>query len=551
MMVLIQHAFCLPGHAASLGLSFQGTTRSENGIVVAGAAGAAGPQHLVELLHGRYAVFDKSNGELITSRRMADFWADAGVTVEGFAFDPRIVYDAPSGRWFAAAVDNPSAANHFLLAVSNSQDPTDGWRAFRVQSDPDNHAQWADYTTLGVDGDGVYVAADMFDIGGTIRGSVTLLNVPKSDLVSASPSVARGQMFVNRGDVQYVLQPAVNLDGSGHPLPLFSIGSGGIQSDFTCSHITGPPASSQLTPIRYPRIDPLPRPTAADQPAVGGPAKADIYTSDTRFSSSIVLQDGAVWGVHGISVDGRAAVRWFEVSAANCSLRRSGVIADPELALYYPSIAVNEFGDVVIGMNGSSSTQPISSYAIAGKKSASGETNFGPLMLLKAGIDDYEGLDAYGRNRWADYSSTVVDPSVPYSFWTFQQVVIGDNDWATHITQILVDPRPGDINRDGVVDRSDVAAFALSFAGEALSGPSDLNSDGAVNLLDAALLQADLDSQSGATAVPEPANVIGAAGMALLFLMRGRPSRAARGGWLFGRACGWRPGRPRRFGGRR
>ena len=70
-----------------------------------------------------------------------------------------------------------------------------------------------------------------------------------------------------------------------------------------------------------------------------------------------------------------------------------------------------------------------------------------------AGADDYQRLDGSGRNRWGDYSATLVDPSDPTTFWTFQEWVIGDNRWAVQITslQITAVPEP--------------SAFALSALG--------------------------------------------------------------------------------------
>jgi hypothetical protein len=51
---------------------------------------------------------------------------------------------------------------------------------------------------------------------------------------------------------------------------------------------------------------------------------------------------------------------------------------------------------------------------------------------LKAGIDNYFG------GRWGDYSATVLDPTDPLSFWTFQEWALGEETWATQITQLRV-----------------------------------------------------------------------------------------------------------------
>ena len=106
---------------------------------------------------------------------------------------------------------------------------------------------------------------------------------------------------------------------------------------------------------------------------------------------------------------------------------------------FYGSIAVNEFGDVVIGFNGSGPSQFVSSYAVQGT-TVSGITTFGEPLLLQAGVANYAVLQIFdsGRNRWGDYSATVVDPTDPFTFWTFQEWVSANNTWATQITQLRV-----------------------------------------------------------------------------------------------------------------
>jgi hypothetical protein len=113
------------------------------------------------------------------------------------------------------------------------------------------------------------------------------------------------------------------------------------------------------------------------------------------------------------------------------------IIEDEELDLYYASIAVNEFEQVVIGFSGSSETQFVSAYAVVGETNG-GVTHFGEPILLRAGSFDYQLLDTQGRNRWGDYSATVVDPDDPGTFWTFQEFVWGPNIWAVNITEIRV-----------------------------------------------------------------------------------------------------------------
>jgi hypothetical protein len=288
--------------------------------------------------------------------------------------------------------------------------------------------------------------------------------------------------------------------------------------------LQGPVTAPQLETASLVSAEVNFRPPGAPQPAIGGAPKAAIFAGNDRFSGNVVRMGDRIWAVQAIDHDGRAAARWFEVAATTGDVVQSGVVGSPELSFYYPSITVNNSGDVVIGFSGSSATQPVSSYAVVGQTTG-GVTTFGEPLLLKAGVDDYQRLDSRGRNRWGDYSATVVDPNDSKTFWTFQQFVSGDDEWAIQITQILVGestPRPGDANGDDVVDRADVAVLAAHFGIEqgATFADGNFNDDGVVNLLDARLLQANLNVAGPVNAVGEPSAALSALVVTLLGMMR-------------------------------
>ena len=93
--------------------------------------GATGDEHVVVMLNGRYSTFRKSDGQQLSTSTLNQFWTDAGVATTR-SYDPRIVYDAASQRWFAIAAEASNSANAaFLVGVSKTSDPTDGFTAFR------------------------------------------------------------------------------------------------------------------------------------------------------------------------------------------------------------------------------------------------------------------------------------------------------------------------------------------------------------------------------------------------------------------------------------
>ena len=436
--------------AAKVGLNFTGSTFTTDLPVPENqrlsrfrppdTMGAVGDNHLVELINGRYAVYDKTTGVTAETSTLDTFWRDAGVNDFGnFTFDPRILYDPFSERWFAAAVDNAREANNFLVAVSNAADPTLGWTGFSLDTDSDN-SHWADFPTLGFNAEGVFVSANMFTLTETNTVNTTILALPKADLIKGS--VANLTLFENidLNSTGFTVQPVVDLDNSRQPQPLLSdfVTSVGV---FKRSTITGPIHSPTLDTTGgfiFDGLAPFDQPPLASQP---NPGPDNIDSGDNRFSSNLILQEGSIWGVQSVNQNGRSALRWFEIDEATNMLLQEGLIADAELDFYYGSLAVNDWGQVVIGFSGSGDTQFISSYAAVGQ-TIDGATVFQDPLLLKAGMADYENLDGIGRNRWGDYSATVLDPDNPFSFWTFQEWASDQNQWSTQITQITLVKTP-------------------------------------------------------------------------------------------------------------
>ncbi len=423
---------------ASVGIGFTGG--SGPGFVPPDTMGAVGPNDIVEIINGRYAVYDKS-GNLETSMSLDQFWTSAGVSPSGFSFDPRILYDNATGHWFAASVDNPAQANTFLVAVSKDSDPDDGWVGFQIDSDS-NDSHWADFPMLGMNSDIVTLTANMFPIG---SGSVTttILVLPKSDLVAPTPTVANRTLMENldAADTGFTPQPTVNLDDDGMPMPLLSAFNkpGGV---LKTSSIGGTPTAPVLNTtdgmITVPARN---APPDIDQP---GP-KANIDAGDTRFGSNVVVRkipgrtNPSLWAVEGVDIDGRAAIEWYEIDSVTNELLQNGTISDASMAYNYPSIAVNEFGDVAIGFSGGDPSTFMSTYVALGTTS-NGVTTFDPVIQTHAGVADYQNLDGIGRNRWGDYSATVIDPTDPTIMWTFQEFASGVDQWSIRVTQLIFSP---------------------------------------------------------------------------------------------------------------
>ena len=451
--LLVQIGQNFPG--SSYALNFQGLPPDSNGAI--------GPRHFMEFINGTVSVYNRTNGLRVQHKTNLKFWSDAKVIIspDSAVSDPRVIYDPTVQRWFASQVDFSAAsedptfdANDFLLAVSATSDPTGQWHGFLFQADPDT-GYFADFPTLGLDANAVYVSGDLYQGMDNPIGPC-LVSIPKSDLIASTPTIDHRTWFgvMSYDERGQVLQPAICLDGSTSGAVL-GMGNIGLDSDphsnvvnFAVQNGAGPgPATlsastsiavaSYVVPFNLDQAVPMLNPVQPD-------GTTYLAANDARLSAKVYAVAGVLYAVHSTELDGRIAIRWYRIDAANHALLESGTITDPNLDLFFPSIAANADGTVVIACNGSGASTYVSCYAMVGA-TINGLTTFDPLMLLQAGVTDYHGddemiaelLDEPLLSRWGDYSAISVDPSDPNRFWMIQMYPSDTDVWSMQITELL------------------------------------------------------------------------------------------------------------------
>jgi hypothetical protein len=428
----------------TIGQNFTGLSDQDGPVIPADNSGAVGLQHIVQVTNQGFAVYDKTTGQVQQKTSLDHFWRSTGLPAANATnnFDPRVLFDPTSQRWFTIAADRTDAngqpqnfplSNRVVLAVSESADPTQGWRGFSLPASGTGTSLFADAPTLGIDADGIHIAANMFDANLNNTTS-TLFAIGKAQLLSAAPNqlVYDRRFGVSNADYGSSLQPVVDFSNPADGRADFFATAGNnqlLRSGLTIGQGLNPTQSIALTNFS----------TAPN--ALQPDGSRTLETGDPRLSSSIVRVGDAFWVVN-TSADAtgeHAVIRWSEIDAKTNQVKQSGEIGDGAHDYFYPSIAVNGLGNVVIGFNRSGADEYVSSYAIAASTTG-GITQFGRPQLLQAGVDNYYQTFGFGRNRWGDSSATVLDPSDPLSFWTFQQVAGRDNQWTTQISQVRVGP---------------------------------------------------------------------------------------------------------------
>lgn len=417
--------------------------------------GAVGLTQYAVFINGGYAVYNKSDGSLQGS--LSDdttFWNNAGLSnyaAQGLS-DTRLLYDNTSGHWFASEITTPSYTdpnnvttllpNQFLVAVSKDSNILDGFKGYAIEANPakGSNSLFADYDTLGVNSQGVYLGATMFNGAGNQAPGTDQLAISKADLINnvASPT---GTLVYNSdpNSTGYTAHPVVDLDNGGTSSNIGEY----FLSDYNTpagmnelSQLNGTIGAATLTTDGGGNVTVTAHdsPVGANQPGT----TTKINAGDERYGSAPIKMNGVVYSAQTVldPVTGNDDIRLIGINAATKTAVLDQLISSATLSYYYPSVAINAAGQVVIGFSSSGLAQYASSMAVVGQLDASGASvAFGTSITLKS------GLSSYRYTRWGDYSSTFIDPMDPTKFWTIQEYAEATpagrrGNWSTYVSEI-------------------------------------------------------------------------------------------------------------------
>jgi hypothetical protein len=421
----------------------------DSGRIPPDTHGAVGPNHLMVVHNGRVRIQNRT-GSVISSVALTTFWSSL-TSAPTDIFDPKVLYDPYGNRWMiTSAAQRTSAGSSILIGVSQTSDPTGNWNLYRVDADSAD-VLWADFPSIGFNKNWIVVHANMFPIVDGTGSFISHLYVfNKANLYAGGQGL---YTLIKAPNLGGSIVPAITYDSTISTLYLLqnwngsSNGSGylGLYS------ITGAVGSEVLNVANTtsPTLIGTPNPWAAGAPTVSGtddfaPQLATtlkVQNNDSRIQN-VIYRNGSLWCVHTLflpagSSPTRTAIQWWEISPTG-TVRQRGRIDDATGNTFYafPSIAVNSVNDVLIGYSRYSASQ----FVTANYSFRAGTDPLGSLRddtVLKAGEASYfkTGSATPPRNRWGDYSSTVVDPTNDKDMWTIQEYAAtpagGNDKWGT------------------------------------------------------------------------------------------------------------------------
>lgn len=329
--------------------------------------------------------------------------------------DPRLVFDANSGRWFIVAFDVSRTETD--LGVSTSADPTKSWQIYTLPA-----AGCPDQPRIAVSDTMVAITYNLFvscasRVPPYIGGVVKLID--KQALLSgaapASNTYGPDPRFIT-------IAPAAPLDG-GSTIYL-------VSTDYTNSQVilyTATAVGQASIPLQRIFVHLL---QASPPPAQEGSA-VPLDSSDNRVQDAFT-NGGNIWlaANDGCSVAGgplQGCIRYLDLSPAGQILDEREEALDKNRSDLYPAFRPDASGNL---------------FSIYGYSSAADYPSLGVLidpghqsgyLELKAG----QGPDESGR--WGDYFSAARDPSDGSRVWV-AGAYGAPGGWNTFIAALSTSP---------------------------------------------------------------------------------------------------------------
>jgi hypothetical protein len=386
---------------------------------------AAGAGYVVEMVNLAERIWrTDATSQPIVTRTLASFFGSADDRLT----DPRIAFDAASGRWFAS-ISNVER-NSVMLAVSATSDPTGAWSVTSYQS-----GGCADQPRIGISDSLVVLAADIFD-GCEESGSALVGNelwvVNKQQLLAGSTTPA----FTTYGPTAAYssVSPVLSLSPTGTEYAV-SVDDRASRVVHVLAIDGVPPAAVSVQEVATPAIAPLLRPPQAAQPPGPGLRPA-IATNDNRVLDSI-WENGRLW----LSANGRC-IPPGDVLVRSCArivqldTGAGTVVADTDISragahVFYPAISPDRSGNLVIAA-GESSTTFLPQLVVMGR-TADGTVTAATVVQQSAG--------PYRGDRYGDYFGAARDPANPDVVWVAGEAgtdAPGGVGWATAVASVVV-----------------------------------------------------------------------------------------------------------------
>ena len=390
---------------------------------------AVGTGRYIELVNSKFAIYNKAGNAPVGTGTLNSL---SGAAPSDFVFDPQIIWDPTTKRFYYAMDNEVSASQHFVLwGWSKTATPASAadWCKYGISTGPN----LADYPKLGDSQFFGIIGTNLFDSSEHYLGSnIQAFKKPGPGTSCPSPSTANKRIPTSA----FTPVPANELDTNAIGWVVARGGTPTANKELlfkvTRSSTGNPVINATPTTVTVASYTVPP-----NAPQQGSTNKID--TADGRNTQALAGVDPghgskfALWTQHTVKGGAGAEVRWYEIDPAAHSLLQNGKATSGSLFEFNGAIAPNRQvngstksgGDaMVMNFNTSSSAAKpaIRMVSKVGGKLQSGQ------VVVKASTGQLSGFDCDATThfcRWGDYAAVTPDPSTANRMWNVSQFAVG------------------------------------------------------------------------------------------------------------------------------
>ena len=424
-------------------------TRSFDGIgqtawVPADPTIAVGPNHVLVAVNTDLAGYSKAGTLLFRWPNMTTLFSP--VLPSGASlFDPRLAYDHYSQRWIVVvdARRASPAGSWIMVAVSQGTNPAGAYWVWALDASLDGStltSNWADYSMLGFDTQGIYITSNMFAFNGGFQYT-KLRILRKAELYAGGVGpnhFIRWYDFWNLrnpdNSMAFTVQPAAHFRGSGGNPPAYLVNAIWANSDrLTLWTLSNPLAlwiggTASLTRVSVPcRSYELP------PQAIQRDSSTRIATNDTRLLNAVYQNAGGfqrLWTSHTSKhtwsgdAEARSVVQWYEIDIPSPHVVQQNRYGASGTYYFFPVVQTDLARNAYIAF-GRSSASEYASLRQTGRRVTDAANDLQGSALVKAG----EGPNTSGR--WGDYFGIARDGGDSSTVWGYGMYAGTGNTWKT------------------------------------------------------------------------------------------------------------------------
>jgi hypothetical protein len=416
-----------------VGPEYDGWTSTELSYAPSDATISAGVQKNVRMVNSRWGIYDQGTGNQEYETTLKNWWnTEIPDPSQAIVFDPKTLYDYREDRYVMIAIGKNSTAQrgYWLISASDDGDPNGTWVTARIDP-PDNY--WPDYPGLGIDEDGIYLTANMFDWSTNYQYSRIVI-IDKSEFYGGGEFTVGGYGNLDG----YTIQPAQTLTDTSAQYFINSKPVADGASTLKLWELTGATTSSPGLLVTNVDVNTYSAPPNANQPA-----SEDLIDTGYGQLLNAVYEYGSLWTAHAVAYgwgdgDTEAIIVWYEIDPASRTIINQGAFGTDDNYFCFPTIMSKPGGGMVIVYNRiGDNVFPM----IAAAGQPPGENTVQGFTTIHEGESEYDTETSTSDThveRWGDYNGISLDADHLTDYWIYSQYASGPsndyfNTWSAEV----------------------------------------------------------------------------------------------------------------------